>query len=98
MADGYRASAEAWAGLLRDCARRRMRAPVMAVGDDALGFWKALREVAGRGPAAATVTRGGGAAQARRRAVNGAHLVPLVRAGARFERGLSVERPEAVAA
>lgn len=37
-------------------------------------------------------------AQARWRAVNGAHLVPLVRAGARFERGLLVERPEAVAA
>ncbi|MBO1413092.1 hypothetical protein J0670_00560 [Streptomyces sp. FH025] len=38
------------------------------------------------------------AAQARWRAVNGAHLVPLVRAGARFERGRLVEHPEAVAA
>lgn len=37
-------------------------------------------------------------AQARWRAVNGAHLVPLVRAGARFERGLLVERAQAVAA
>lgn len=37
-------------------------------------------------------------AQARWRAVNGAHLVPLVRAGAFFERGQLVERPEAVAA
>ncbi|SFY44188.1 hypothetical protein SAMN02787144_104414 [Streptomyces atratus] len=37
-------------------------------------------------------------AQARWRAVNGAHLVPLVRAGARFERGQLIERPEAVAA
>jgi len=45
MADGYRASSESWAGLLRDCARRGMRAPVLAVGDGALGFWKALREV-----------------------------------------------------
>ncbi len=45
MADGYRESSEAWAGLLRDCARRGMRAPVLAVGDGALGFWKALREV-----------------------------------------------------
>ena len=45
MADGYRESTEAWAGLLRDCARRGMRAPVLAVGDGALGFWKALREV-----------------------------------------------------
>jgi hypothetical protein len=37
-------------------------------------------------------------AQARWGAVNGAHLVPLVRAGARFERGQFVERPEAAAA
>ncbi|MGQ4406708.1 IS256 family transposase [Streptomyces hayashii] len=43
--DGYRESSEAWAGLLRDCARRGMRAPVLAVGDGALGFWKALGEV-----------------------------------------------------
>jgi hypothetical protein len=28
MTDGYRESSEAWAGLLRDCARRGMRAPV----------------------------------------------------------------------
>ena len=45
IADGYRESSEAWASLLRDCARRGMRAPVLAVGDGALGFWKALREV-----------------------------------------------------
>jgi transposase-like protein len=45
MTDGYRESSEAWAGLLRDCARRGMRAPVLAVGDGALGFWNALNEV-----------------------------------------------------
>ena len=45
LADGYRESAESWANLLRDCARRGMRAPVLAVGDGALGFWGALREV-----------------------------------------------------
>jgi hypothetical protein len=45
LADGYRESAESWADLLRDCARRGMRAPVLAVTDDALGFWNALREV-----------------------------------------------------
>lgn len=45
MTDGYRESSEAWAGLLRDCARRGMRAPVLAVGDGALGFWDALNEV-----------------------------------------------------
>jgi transposase-like protein len=45
LADGYRESAESWADLLRDCARRGMSAPVLAVGDGALGFWGALREV-----------------------------------------------------
>jgi transposase-like protein len=211
LADGYRESAEAWAGPLRDCARRGMRAPVLAVGDEALGFRKAL---AGMFPdtreqrcwvhktvnvlddlaksaqraakraiqdvynaedkdqdqarktvaafakhydakypkavrrttddedkllaffdfpaehwihlrttnpiesAVATVrlrtkvTKGAGSraaalamvfklvesAQERRRAVNAPHLVALVRAGARFERGHLVERPETVAA
>ena len=45
LADGYRESAGSWADLLRDCARRGMRAPVLAIGDGALGFWKAAREV-----------------------------------------------------
>ena len=45
LADGCRESAESWADLLRDCARRGMRAPVLAAGDGALGFWGALREV-----------------------------------------------------
>ena len=45
LADGYRESAGSWADLLRDCRRRGMRAPVLAVGDGALGFWAALREV-----------------------------------------------------
>jgi len=45
LADGYRESVASWADLLRDCARRGMRAPVLAIGDGALGFWGALREV-----------------------------------------------------
>jgi transposase-like protein len=45
LADGYRESAESWSDLLRDCARRGMRAPVLAIGDGALGFWTAAREV-----------------------------------------------------
>jgi transposase-like protein len=45
LADGYRESAESWADLLRSCRRRGMTAPVLAVGDGALGFWKAVREV-----------------------------------------------------
>lgn len=209
MADGYRESSEAWAGLMRDCARRGMRAPVLAVGDGAPGFWNALNEVfpetrhqrcwvhetanvldalpKSAQPAAkraiqeiynaedkehaakairdfervygakypkvakritddedellaffgfpaehwihlrttnpiestfatvrlrTKVTKGAGSraaalamvfkliesAQERWRAVNAPHLVALVRAGARFERGHLVERPEAVAA
>ena len=43
--DGHRESTESWADLLRSCKRRGMAAPVLAVGDGALGFWAALREV-----------------------------------------------------
>jgi transposase-like protein len=210
LKDGYRESGESWADLLlRDCARRGMHAPVLAVGGGALGLWKALAEVfcdtreqrcwvhrtahvldampksAQRGAKKAfqdicnaedkqhaqaavktfaqlcsakfpkavkkiaddeaellaffgfpaehwihlrttnliestfatvrlwtKVTRGAGSrsaaldmvfklvesAQQRWRAVNAPHLVALVRAGARFERGYLVERPEARAA
>jgi putative transposase len=45
LADGHRESTESWAALLRDAKRRGMRAPVLAVGDGALGFWGALAEV-----------------------------------------------------
>jgi len=45
LTDGYRESTESWAGLLRDAKRRGMRAPVLAMGDGALGFWAALRDV-----------------------------------------------------
>jgi transposase-like protein len=45
LAEGYRESTGSWADLLRDCKRRGMRAPVLAAGDGALGFWAALREV-----------------------------------------------------
>ena len=45
LADGYRESTESWADLLRSCRRRGMAAPNLAVGDGALGFWAALREV-----------------------------------------------------
>ena len=45
LADGFRESTESWADLLRDAKRRGMGAPVLAVGDGALGFWSALREV-----------------------------------------------------
>lgn len=45
LEDGYRESTESWLALLRDLRERGMRAPVVAVGDGALGFWAAIREV-----------------------------------------------------
>jgi transposase-like protein len=45
LSDGFRESTESWADLLRSCKHRGMSAPVLAVGDGALGFWAALREV-----------------------------------------------------
>ena len=45
LEDGYRESTESWLSLLRDLKARGMRAPVVAVGDGALGFWNAVREV-----------------------------------------------------
>ena len=45
VADGQRESGDAWAELLRDCRHRGMRAPVVLVGDGALGLWTALGEV-----------------------------------------------------
>jgi putative transposase len=45
ICDGERESTDSWAELLRDLRRRGMQAPVVAVGDGALGLWAALREV-----------------------------------------------------
>ena len=47
LEDGYRESGESWRGVLRDLKARGLRAPVLAVGDGALGFWAALRKVFG---------------------------------------------------
>jgi transposase-like protein len=43
--DGYRESKESWLSVLRDLASRGVEAPLLAIGDGALGFWAALREV-----------------------------------------------------
>jgi putative transposase len=45
IVDGYRESTGSWEDLLRDCKRRGMRAPMVMVGDGALGMWSALGEV-----------------------------------------------------
>ena len=43
--DGYRESTESWATVLRDLKARGMNAPMVAVGDRALGFWAACHSV-----------------------------------------------------
>jgi len=45
VCDGERESTQSWAELLRDLRRRGMRAPMVMVGDGALGLWAALRDV-----------------------------------------------------
>ncbi len=45
ISDGHRESTESWADVLRGLKRRGMTAPVLAIGDGALGFWGALAEV-----------------------------------------------------
>jgi putative transposase len=46
IADGYRESAQSWKEVLLDLQARGLEAPPkLAVGDGALGFWKALAEV-----------------------------------------------------
>ncbi len=42
--DGYRESTESWAFVLRELKRRGMQAPLVAVGDGALGFWAAVQD------------------------------------------------------
>jgi putative transposase len=42
---GFRESKDSWKAVLSDLASRGLRAPVLAVGDGALGFWSALREL-----------------------------------------------------
>ena len=43
--DGYRESAESWSTVLRGLRDRGMNAPMLTIGDGALGFWKAVRDV-----------------------------------------------------
>jgi transposase-like protein len=46
IADGYRESEQSWKELLLDCKARGLEVePALAIGDGALGFWKAMRQV-----------------------------------------------------
>ena len=48
MTDGFRESTQSWREVLLDLKRRGLRQdPKLAIGDGALGFWTALREVFG---------------------------------------------------
>src|SRR5512147_1449061 len=48
IADGYRESEQSWKELLLDCQARGLEVePNLAIGDGALGFWKAMRQVWG---------------------------------------------------
>lgn len=48
LTDGYRESTQSWRELLLDVKRRGLNhTPDLAIGDGALGFWAALREVFG---------------------------------------------------
>ncbi len=48
LVDGFRESTQSWRELLLDLKRRGLnKAPDLAIGDGALGFWAALREVFG---------------------------------------------------
>ncbi len=46
--DGYRESEESWTEVLLDLKARGFKSPKLAIGDGALGFWKALRKVLGQ--------------------------------------------------
>jgi putative transposase len=46
VADGYRESEQSWKELLLDCKARGLEIdPALAIGDGALGFWKAIRQI-----------------------------------------------------
>jgi putative transposase len=46
ISDGYRESEQSWKELLLDCKARGLEVePSLAIGDGALGFWKAMRQV-----------------------------------------------------
>jgi putative transposase len=46
ISDGYRESEQSWKELLLDCKARGLEIePSLAIGDGALGFWKAMRQV-----------------------------------------------------
>ena len=47
VSSGYRESKDSWKSLLGSLVKRGLKAPCLAIGDGALGFWGAIRECAG---------------------------------------------------
>lgn len=43
--DGWRESKESWATILRGLVNRGLKSPLLAIGDGALGFWSALKDI-----------------------------------------------------
>ena len=99
LADGHRESSESWADLLNDYPAEhwihlRTTNPI-----ESTFATVRLRQRVTKGPGSgaagvAMAFKLIEAAQARWRAVNAPHLVALVRAGARFEKGIFIERPD----
>jgi putative transposase len=94
--EGYRESGESWANMLRD--HLRTTNPIESTFATVRLRTKVTRGAGSRSAALAMTFKLIDSAQARWRAVNAPHLVALVRAGARFERGVLVEREQAGAA
>jgi transposase-like protein len=47
VSSGYRESEDSWREALQDLIARGLNSPLLAIGDGALGFWKALRSTQG---------------------------------------------------
>jgi transposase-like protein len=104
LTDGYRESTESWADLDELLAfydfpaehRQHLRTtnPIESTFATVRHRTKVIKGPGSRAAGLAMAFRLIESAQARRRAVNAPHLVALVRAGARFERGCLVEREE----
>ena len=78
--------------------RRRTTNPIQSTFSSVKLRTKVTRGAGSPAAALAMVFKLVESAQTRWRAINAAHLVPLVRTGARFERGTLVDQPQEVAA
>ena len=86
---GVRESAQSWRELLIDIKQRGLEiAPDLAIGDGALGFWKAIEEVFPSNPTA--LVPGVNAAAKTWRRLKGESQLPKVVQGVKFKDGIEV--------